>query len=85
MSQHEAIIPAFSNLYIGGFRSLDSIGHSYGNLATEYGINVVHDWAVGIDRGAKTVTLAGGSTLNYDRLICHLELTSLMDLWKAGV
>ena len=59
----------FSNLYIGGFRSLDSIGHSYGNLATEYGINVVHDWAVGIDRGAKTVTLAGGSTLNYDRLI----------------
>jgi sulfide dehydrogenase [flavocytochrome c] flavoprotein subunit len=59
----------FSNLYIGGFRTLDSIGHSYGNLATEYGINVVHDWAVGIDRGAKTVTLAGGSTLNYDRLI----------------
>ena len=50
----------FSNLYIGGFRTLDSIGHSYGNLATEYGINVVHDWAVGIDRGAKTVTLAGG-------------------------
>ena len=59
----------FSNLYIGGFRTLDSIGHSYGNLATEYGINVVHDWAVGIDRGAKSVTLAGGSTLNYDRLI----------------
>ena len=59
----------FSNLYIGGFRTLDSIGHSYGNLATEYGINVVHDWAVGIDRGAKTVSLAGGSTLNYDRLI----------------
>ena len=59
----------FSNLYIGGFRTLDSIGHSYGNLANEYGINVVHDWAVGIDRGAKTVSLAGGSTLNYDRLI----------------
>ncbi len=59
----------FSNLYIGGFRSLDSIGHSYGNLATEYGINVVHDWAVGIDRGSKTVTLAGGAILNYDRLI----------------
>lgn len=59
----------FSNLYLGGFRSMDSIGHSYGTLAAEYGINVVHDWAVGIDRGAKTVTLAGGSTLNYDRLI----------------
>ncbi|MGA1759388.1 MAG: FCSD flavin-binding domain-containing protein [Paracoccaceae bacterium] len=59
----------FSNLYIGGFRSLDSIAHSYGTLASAYGINVVHDWAIGIDRTARTVTLAGGSVLNYDRLI----------------
>ncbi len=59
----------FSNLYIGGFRTMDSIGHSYGTLAAEYGINVVHDWAVGIDRDTKTVTLAGGSKLSYDRLV----------------
>ena len=59
----------FSNLYIGGFRSLDSIAHSYGTLASEYGINVVHDWATGIDRDARTVTLAGGAVLPYDRLI----------------
>ncbi|WP_101065337.1 NAD(P)/FAD-dependent oxidoreductase [Roseovarius salinarum] len=59
----------FSNLYIGGFRKLSSIGHSYGTLASDYGINVVHDWATGIDRDAKTVTLAGGAVLPYDRLI----------------
>lgn len=59
----------FSNLYLGGFRSLDSIAHSYGKLAADYGINVVHDWAIGIDRDAKTVSLAGGATLSYDRLI----------------
>ncbi|MCV2888550.1 NAD(P)/FAD-dependent oxidoreductase [Ruegeria aquimaris] len=59
----------FSNLYIGGFRDLKSIVHSYGKLASEYGINVVHDWAVGIDRSARTVTLAGGAVLPYDRLI----------------
>lgn len=59
----------FSNLYIGGFRSLSSIAHSYGTLASEYGINVVHDWAVGIDRDARTVTLAGGAALPYDRLV----------------
>ncbi len=59
----------FSNLYMGGFRTLESIAHSYGTLASEYGINVVHDWAVGIDRDARTVSLAGGNTLNYDRLI----------------
>ncbi|NHX27519.1 FAD-dependent oxidoreductase, partial [Escherichia coli] len=46
----------FSNLYIGGFRELSSIAHTYGALAAEYGINVVHDWAVGIDRDAKTVS-----------------------------
>lgn len=59
----------FSNLYIGGFRELDSIGHSYGKLASDYGINVVHDYAIGVDRDAKTVTLASGGKLPYDRLV----------------
>lgn len=59
----------FSNLAIGGFRSYDSLGHGYGRLASDFGVNVVHDWAVGIDRDAKTVTLGSGATLAYDRLI----------------
>lgn len=59
----------FSNLYLGGFRDIGSLGHTYGTLAADYGINVIHDWAVGVDRDAKTVTLAGGSSLPYDRLI----------------
>ncbi|MDD9923302.1 MAG: NAD(P)/FAD-dependent oxidoreductase [Boseongicola sp.] len=59
----------FSNLYIGGFKTIDDIGHSYGTLASEYGINVVHDWAIGVDRDAKTVSLAGGATVPYDKLI----------------
>lgn len=59
----------FSNLYMGGFRDYESIGHDYGKLVSEYGVNVVHDWAVGVDRDAKTVTLAGGATLPYDRLV----------------
>ncbi|MBF9033087.1 FAD-dependent oxidoreductase [Rhodobacterales bacterium HKCCE2091] len=58
----------FSNLYLGGFREFDSLGHGYGGLATG-GINVVHDWATGIDRDAKTVALAGGGSLPYDRLV----------------
>jgi sulfide dehydrogenase [flavocytochrome c] flavoprotein chain len=59
----------FSNLYLGGFRTFESLGHSYGKLAAEYGINVVHDYAVGVDRDAKTVSLASGSALPYDRLV----------------
>lgn len=59
----------FSNLYLGGFRTMESLGHSYGTLAANYGINVVHDWAVGVDRDAKTVALAGGGSVPYDKLI----------------
>ncbi len=59
----------FSNLYIGGFQEFDDLGHTYATLASDYGINVVHDWAVGVDRDAKTVTLASGTVLPYDRLV----------------
>ncbi|MEL6266343.1 MAG: FCSD flavin-binding domain-containing protein, partial [Pseudomonadota bacterium] len=58
----------FSNLYIGGFRSFDSISHDYGTIAAA-GVNVVHDWATGIDRDARSVALAGGGSLGYDRLV----------------
>ena len=59
----------FSNLYIGGFRELASIGHTYGTLAAGHGVNVVHDWATGVDRDARTVALAGGARVPYDRLV----------------
>ncbi len=59
----------FSNLYLGGFQELSDIAHSYGTLAAYYGINVVHDWATGVDRDAKTVSLAGGGSVPYDKLI----------------
>ncbi len=59
----------FSNLYLGGFRTLDSITHGYSTLAAEYGINMVHDVAVDVDGAGKTVKLARGGDLAYDRLV----------------
>ncbi len=59
----------FSNLYLGGFRDFASLGHGYGALAAKHGINVVHDWAVSIDRDTRSVGLAGGASLAYDRLV----------------
>jgi len=58
----------FSNLYLGGFKQMEELGHGYGGMASG-GVNVVHDWAVGVDRDAKTVSLAGGGSLPYDKLI----------------
>lgn len=52
----------FSNLYLGGFRELDSLAHDFGTLEADYGIEVAIDTATGVDRDAKTVTLAGGGS-----------------------
>ena len=58
----------FSNLYLGGIKAIDDLGHSYGTMAAG-GVNVVHDWAIGVDRDAKTVSSAGGASVPYDKLI----------------
>ncbi|MEO0421606.1 MAG: NAD(P)/FAD-dependent oxidoreductase [Pseudomonadota bacterium] len=59
----------YSNLYLGGFRQHDSLAHSYTRLASQYGVNVVHDWVLGIERDKREVRLASGSTIAYDRLV----------------
>lgn len=58
----------FSNLYLGGVKEIDDLGHSYGAIAAE-GINVSHDGAVDVDSAAKTVSRASSSTLPYDTLV----------------
>jgi sulfide dehydrogenase [flavocytochrome c] flavoprotein chain len=58
----------FSNLYLGGFWDFEALGHGYGTIART-GVNVIHDWAVGVDRDAKTVALASGESVPYDRLV----------------
>ena len=58
-----------SNLYLGGFRSRKSLTHSYDALPSKYGVKLVHQAAAAIDRDKKSIRLADGSTLAYDRLV----------------
>ena len=58
----------FSNLYIGGFYNFEDLQHGYDKIAAG-GVTVINDLATGVDRAAKTVTLAGGQTVPYDRLV----------------
>jgi sulfide dehydrogenase [flavocytochrome c] flavoprotein chain len=58
-----------SNLYLGGFRSWDTLIHSYDALASRYGVTLVHQAGEAIDREKKTVRLSDGSQLPYDRLV----------------
>jgi sulfide dehydrogenase [flavocytochrome c] flavoprotein subunit len=57
-----------SNQYLVGLRSFESITHSYRGLKA-MGITVAADTATAIDTRARTVTLAGGEKLPYDRLV----------------
>ena len=59
----------FSNLYLAGMRSFDSLSHGYENLAERHGVTVIHDRAEAIDPAARTVRLGEGRTLSYDRLV----------------
>jgi sulfide dehydrogenase [flavocytochrome c] flavoprotein chain len=59
----------FTNLYLGGLRDFESVGHDYEELKRRYGVNVVHTTARDIDGAAHTVKLGDGSTLRYDRLV----------------
>ena len=57
-----------SNLVIGGNRSIDEIRRGYDGLR-RHGVQVVNDEVTAVDNAKKTVSLARGGTLTYDRLI----------------
>jgi len=58
----------FTNLYFGGLRTFEQQGHGFDELRS-LGVNVVHDYAEGVDANARTVSLAGGRKLAYDKLL----------------
>ena len=59
----------YSNLYLAGILDPEFITHDYDTLETAFGIKVVNDRAVAVDPGARRVSLRGGDTLSYDRLV----------------
>lgn len=58
-----------SNLYLGGYRSFESITHAYGTVSAANGFRMNQQMATRVDREKKEVVLADGSRLGYDRLV----------------
>ena len=58
-----------SNLYLGDFRSFGSITHSYAKLVKDHGVKHVRQIAAAIDRDKRSVRLANGTMVPYDRLV----------------
>jgi hypothetical protein len=89
--------PFFSNLVVGGFRTLQSITYTYDKVRRE-GVTVVAAAATAIDRDNKDVVIAGkrvpydrlavapGIDLKYDSVPGYSEAasTAMPHAWKTG-
>lgn len=88
----------FSNNVIAGLRSIEEQRFGYDKFAAA-GVTVAAQAATGIDASARTVRLADGTTLNYDRLVLapgvdlrfdalqgydEAASTKMPHAWKAG-
>ncbi len=89
-----------SNLVIGGSKQIGDLTVPYTGLSKNHGITVVQDMATAIDAVKKTVTLARGATIAYDKLVVSpgVELMmgsieglaaaqasgQVLQAWKAG-
>ena len=81
-----------SNLVIGGSRTLSELTTSYSNLSKRHGIKMIQDSVASIDADKKTVKLASGKTLRYDKVVVSPGVTlmtntveGLAEANKAGV
>ena len=58
-----------SNLVIGGSKQLADITTAYSGLSRRHGITVVKDTVAAIDPASRSVRLAGGASIGYDKLV----------------
>ena len=89
-----------SNLVVGGSRQLNELSVQYSGLEKNHGIKMIKDSVASIDRQKKTVQLASGQTVKYDKLVLSPGIGLMMDkiegldaankagvtfqAWKAG-
>ena len=72
-----------SNLVVGGSKTIADVTVSYDNLVKRHGVKLVKDTAVAVDPDKRTVTLASGQVLPYDRLILSPGIDFMYEQLKA--
>jgi sulfide dehydrogenase [flavocytochrome c] flavoprotein chain len=89
-----------SNMVLGGHKQMADITSSYAQLSKNHGVTVVQDMVSSIDAAKKTVTLARGGSIAYDKLVVSPGIDLMMgsieglaaantsgqilQAWKAG-
>jgi sulfide dehydrogenase [flavocytochrome c] flavoprotein chain len=89
-----------SNLVIAGTKTMEDITVSYDNLKSKWGVRVLQDDVLAIDAAKRSVKLAKGGELSYDRIVLSPGIDFMFDqipglnnadaqekithAWKAG-
>jgi len=77
-----------SNLVVAGYSQMADITRPYDALQQRHGVTLVRDTVTAIDPAARTVRLAGGTTLPYDRLILspgvEMQTSTIPGLARPG-
>lgn len=89
-----------SNLVIAGMKSMEDITVSYDNLKSKWGVRVLQDDVLAVDTAKRSVKLAKGGELSYDRIVLSPGIDFMFDqipglnnaaaqakiphAWKAG-
>jgi sulfite dehydrogenase len=88
-----------SNLVLAGYASMQDISHGYEGLR-QHGVQVVQDEVTAVDASRKTVSLARGGDISYERLVVSpgidfmygeiqgyeaaMQSGRVLHAWKAG-
>ena len=89
-----------SNLVIGGQKTMEDITISYDGLKNKWGVRVIQDDVVAVNTEKRSISLAKGGSMNYDRLVLSPGVDFMFDqipglnnadaqskilhAWKAG-
>lgn len=89
-----------SNLVIGGTKTMEDITVSYDNLKSKWGVRIIQDDVIALDAAKRSVKLAKGGDLSYDRIVLSPGVDFMFDqipglnnaaaqekilhAWKAG-
>ena len=89
-----------SNLVVGGSRQLSELTSAYSNLSKRHGVKLIKGSVASIDGEKKTLKLASGATMKFDKLVLSPGISMMMDsieglsaanqsgatiqAWKAG-
>lgn len=89
-----------SNLVVGGIKKISDISSPYTNLQKRHGVKMIKSMVTAVDAEKKTVTLADGKTIQYDKLVMSPGIDLIYDsieglkaanyagvtiqAWKAG-